>query len=246
MRSIDLKYKLRAFKILVWKLQLIVDKNTNGLYPNWQIKYLETPRVYSIYGMLFQKILTVAWHNTNILENTMLLNRDTHYLLDNDEICKEEEDLRVNNAHYSKIYTLKLLIIFLHELFNFNQLVKLNKKTNKLNLITDFNFFKTHYTIPVLTWSEVNRIMKLDKTSVELFSLQNFLQKHQHLHEPINLNSVRGLAFALYYVSSSDSNFSIKKKTSDNVSLKLTLTAGLCFRTILSHSISHFLLDTRY
>lgn len=81
----------------------------------------------------------------------MLLNRDTHYLLGNDEICKEEEDLRVNNAHYSKIYTLKLLIIFLHELFNFNQLVKLNKKTNKLNLITDFNFFKTHYAIPVLT-----------------------------------------------------------------------------------------------
>jgi hypothetical protein len=81
----------------------------------------------------------------------VLLDTDTQFLLENNNILKEEEDLRTDSAHYSKVYTLKLLIIFLHELFNLNQLVKLNKKTNKLNLVTDFNFFKTHYSIPVIT-----------------------------------------------------------------------------------------------
>ena len=88
--------------------------------------------------------------------------------------------------------------------------------------------------------------MKLDKTAVELFSLQNFVQKYQHLHESVNLNSVRGLAFILFYFSYSDNNFSIKKQTSDNTNLKLTLTAGLCFRTIFSHSVCMFLLDLDY
>jgi hypothetical protein len=85
------------------------------------------------------------------LENAVRLDIDTHFLLEDDSALKEEEDLRTDNANYSKVYTLKLLIIFLHELFNLNQLVKLNKKTNKLSLVTDFNFFKTHYTIPVVT-----------------------------------------------------------------------------------------------
>jgi hypothetical protein len=242
----QLKYRLKSFKLLLWKLQLITENKKKALYPNWQRDYSDSPQLYSIYGILFKKVVFEAWHNANVLENAVRLDTDTHLLLEDDSALKEEEDLRIDNANYSKVYTLKLLIIFLHELFNLNQLVKLNKKTNKLSLVTDFNFFKTHYTIPVVTWAEVNRVMKLDKTAVELFSLQNFVQKHQYLHEPVNLNSVRGLAFILFYFSFSDNNFSIKKQASDNINLKLTLTAGLCFRTIFSHSIRKFLLDLEY